>query len=281
MPAKSCGASGCAGARTARNSPAEVSATGLPDGRLLGILRDITERRQAEERARLFNRTYSMLSGINQLIVRERVPQMVLNEACEIAVAKGGFRMAWIGLLDETGGRTNIAAHAGASPDTLAKLDAIVNGKEAGLGCAFTQTSLTTGKHGVCNDIEHDPEAACWRDAALRRDYRSMTALPLKMEDRVVGTFNLYAGEPEFFDEREMQLLDELATDIGFALEIGRREEERRRAEEKVRAQLDELLRWQNVMLAREDRVAKLKAEVNELLREQGRPSRYASQAEP
>ena len=51
---------------------------------------------------------------------------------------------------------------------------------------------------------------------------------------------------------------------------------ERKRAELKISAQLDELLRWQRVTLGREDRVQGLKAEVNRLLADQGKPARYA-----
>ena len=44
---------------------------------------------------------------------------------------------------------------------------------------------------------------------------------------------------------------------------------ERKKAGQKIRDQLDELLRWQEVMLNREDRVQALKQEVNELLAQQ------------
>jgi len=51
---------------------------------------------------------------------------------------------------------------------------------------------------------------------------------------------------------------------------------ERKNAERKNREQLDELLRWQNVMLDREARVEALKIEVNELLVGQQLPERYS-----
>lgn len=53
---------------------------------------------------------------------------------------------------------------------------------------------------------------------------------------------------------------------------------DRKQAEQKVHEQLQELLRWQSVMLAREGRVQQMKAEVNELLAQQGTPARYPSQ---
>ncbi|MBN1576242.1 MAG: PAS domain S-box protein [Chitinispirillaceae bacterium] len=53
---------------------------------------------------------------------------------------------------------------------------------------------------------------------------------------------------------------------------------ERKRAEEKIKGQLAELQRWQDVMLGREDRVQELKSEVNELCCRLGEKIRYPSQ---
>ncbi|MEQ1862651.1 MAG: PAS domain S-box protein [Chthoniobacteraceae bacterium] len=248
---------------------------------LLGITRDITHRRKAEERIRQLNRVYVVLSDINQTIVREKDTQAMLSAACRIAVEKGQFRMAWIGLDDEPGRALRIAAHAGASDRTVRVLDTLIGEEQGESDCAFTMIALQTGQHGVCNDIEHDPQAAGWRDAAAKRGYRAMASLPLKFKETVIGTFNLYAGDAGFFDAEELRLLDELATDISFALEVAKREAERRQVDENARGQLDELLRWQDVMLAREDRVARLKAEINALMAERGQPPRYPSLIQP
>lgn len=200
--------------------------------RCFGTVQDVTERKLAERRIQRLNRTYAVLSDINQMIVHERDRQVILNSACRTAMEKGGFRMAWIGMVNAESGRLEITAHAGAAADTLLKLDAIINAPD-GQGCTLTAEALKSGAHAVCNDIEHDSAAACWRDTALRRDYYSMTALPLRLEGDIIGTFNLYAGEAGFFDEEEMRLLDELATDISFALEISRREAERGEADKR------------------------------------------------
>ncbi|HUW39805.1 MAG TPA: response regulator [Rectinemataceae bacterium] len=53
---------------------------------------------------------------------------------------------------------------------------------------------------------------------------------------------------------------------------------ERKRAEKSIQGQLEELQRWQNLMLDREDRTQELKREVNELCRLRGEALRYPSQ---
>jgi PAS domain S-box-containing protein len=57
---------------------------------------------------------------------------------------------------------------------------------------------------------------------------------------------------------------------------IGEDVTERKQAAEKIRGQLEELQRWQDVTLGREERLLALKAEVNQLLAEQNKPARYA-----
>jgi PAS domain S-box-containing protein len=51
---------------------------------------------------------------------------------------------------------------------------------------------------------------------------------------------------------------------------------ERKQSDERIREQLAELLRWQEIMLGREDRVQALKTEVNELLARLQEPPRYS-----
>jgi PAS domain S-box-containing protein len=209
-------------------------------------MQDITDRRKAEQRIQQLNRLYAMLSGINETIVREKNQEAMLLTACRIAVEKGLFGLAWIGLLDPDTGRLQIAAHIGATQETLEILEAIISGTQSGSGCAMTARALESGQHSVCNDIEHDPAAACWRADALCRSYFSMASLPLKSGDKTIGVFNLYADTTEFFDADELALLDELAADIGFALDISRREAELREADKrfiKQRKTLIELTR--------------------------------------
>ena len=56
---------------------------------------------------------------------------------------------------------------------------------------------------------------------------------------------------------------------------------ERRRAEGASQNQLQELQRWQEAMLDREERIIELKQEVNDLLGQLKQPNRYFNPAEP
>jgi signal transduction histidine kinase len=205
------------------------------DGRVVGMIgvsTVVTDRRRAELRVQHLNRVYAMLSGINETIVREPDPRRMLESACRLAVERGDFRMAWVGLANEAG-TLKLTAHAGAAPEIVAAIEEVVEGVD--LACAFTSPAMRSGEISISNDIGSDPAAARWRALAEQGAYGSMATLPLKVRGRVVGTFNLYAADTAAFDAEELRLLGELARDIGFGLEVHERETERRRIDQALR----------------------------------------------
>ncbi len=201
--------------------------------KFLGTNQDITEQKQAELRIRHLNRVYEVLSDINKTIVREKDPKTMLQEACRVVVEKGGFRMAWVGMFDAAAHKLEAAASAGVVDGFTDLINMDLHDKEHGggpSGQCFRSGGLVT-----FSDIEHAPFPALLRVEALKRGYRSSACFPLRVEGRVRGVFSLYAGKAAFFDEEELRLLDELAQDIGFALEVSEGEAKRRQAEQELR----------------------------------------------
>lgn len=89
----------------------------------------------------------------------------------------------------------------------------------------------------------------------------------------------IQGGPPQYFEVVLNPIHAETGAVIGIA-GTTRDITERKRAEAKINEQLDELRRWHNVTLGREDRILDLKREVNRLLVEAGKPARYASAVE-
>ena len=217
---------------------AEASLTAVvgSDGSLIGfakVTRDRTERRTFEQHIRRLNRLYVLLSDINQAIVRLRRLDALFPAACGIAVEKGGFSLAWIGMLDPKTQRIRLEGSAATNPQILAALARQI---DAGLPEGSpAQQALDTGQPAVVEDIKALPPASTWLQLAHRTEYRSSAAFPLLTDGQVLGVFELYALEPAFFDGEQYSLLIELALNLAFAVAVAHADQQRKRAEQELR----------------------------------------------
>ncbi|MBP2227899.1 diguanylate cyclase (GGDEF)-like protein [Azospirillum agricola] len=181
---------------------------------------EVVERgRQGERLARL-TRLYAVLSGINSLIVRTLDRDCLFREVCRIAVVEGGFRCAWVGTLDPATRAPRLVAQWG----DMAEIDIAVRLPGGGADTPASR-ALREMRPFICNDCVNEPGLAPLRDALLAHGHLSKAVFPLLVGDRPVGVIAFAAGELNFFDEQEVQLLDELAGDISFCLECIEKEE--------------------------------------------------------
>jgi diguanylate cyclase (GGDEF)-like protein len=176
-----------------------------------------TKTSQKARIARL-TRANALMTAIQSAAIRIRDRHALFEEACNIAVARGAYRMAWIGVPEAGNGNLKRAAYAGfngaartPAPDTEA---------ERSIGPA-----LRRGKAVVAGDITA-ARGVPFRKAALARGCRSHAALPLRVDGRVAGVLLLYSTDPAAFDDEELALAEQLADNVAFALAYIEKEEQ-------------------------------------------------------
>ena len=184
---------------------------------VLGIARDITERNQAQARVVYLNRVYAVLSGINTLIVRVRDRDTLYQETCRIAVEAGGFRMAMIAIVDQSSMKIVPVASAGKDEELLSAIKDILASNESAQKTMGAR-AIKEKKVVVSNDSQSDPQVV-FGTKYTECGVRSMAVLPLMVADVAVGLLALYASESQFFQEEELKLLTELASDVAFAID--------------------------------------------------------------
>ncbi|OGW41905.1 MAG: hypothetical protein A2010_07315, partial [Nitrospirae bacterium GWD2_57_9] len=212
--------------------PVEISSRVIEiDGKnyCQSIIRDISERKKAESSIRRITRLYAVLGQINQAIVRSGERQELFESICRTIVWYGQFKMAWIGLVDQQTLTVRPAAFSGITADSLQDFNISLRDNAAGRGP--TAGAISTGRYVVCNDIGSEPGLVPFRDLAALRGYRSSAAFPLRVREEVIGALSIYSSERDFFNHDEIELLDEIARDISFALENLDREVRRKQAE--------------------------------------------------
>ena len=191
------------------------------DGRwtIVTMVRDVTDRKEAENRIIHLNRVHAMLSGINTLIVRVRDRNELFSEACRIATDEGGFRMIWIGLVDQTRQKIVSVASVGVRDDFMAEIrDGFTLQEGSAHGNTMTSRAVREAKPTVANNLEGNSRVM-FHEQHFAAGIRSMAVLPLIIAGSVVGVVALYAYETEFFHEGEMKLLTELTGDIAYAID--------------------------------------------------------------
>jgi diguanylate cyclase (GGDEF)-like protein len=146
-----------------------------------------------QRRIERLNRTLTTLSAVNALIVRAPERQHLFDEACRIAVEKGGFTCARIAVIERPSRTLRESACFGA-------LDGAADGDER----SFDEV-LRTRRPVIQKDRGQAPGA--------------LVALPLLVKRHVFGVLALYADAKDAIDDDEMRLLTELAGDLSFALE--------------------------------------------------------------
>jgi len=184
---------------------------------IVTLVRDITDKKQAEIRIKQLNRVYAVLSGINTLIVRVRDRNDLFTEACRIAVEEGGFSAALIGILDANGEKIEPVGLAGKDDRRVAAIKGIVTASGGALTPMIAQ-AVSENKTAVSNDSQSDPRIASG-EVHAEFGIRAMAVLPLSVSHEVVGVLALYSDEINFFHAEEIKLLAELAGDIAFAID--------------------------------------------------------------
>ncbi|HEX7706549.1 MAG TPA: PAS domain S-box protein [Thermoanaerobaculia bacterium] len=201
--------------------------------RAIGTAHDITERKLAEQELARTHRALQMLSSCNEALIRAESEQRLLDQICRIAVEGGGYLMAWVGYAPgEEGGSIQPRAHAGFEQGYLSEVTISASADEpSGRGPAAR--TLRGGMITVCENIQEDA-GFFWKEAALRRGFRSVICLPLRDSDTTFGFLALYSGEIRQVSEDEIRLLRELADDLAFGIVNLRSRIERERIETAV-----------------------------------------------
>ncbi|MEJ5224638.1 MAG: histidine kinase N-terminal 7TM domain-containing protein [Anaerolineales bacterium] len=217
----------------------------------------LEETRNSLTREQHLGRLLRTVSNINQLIVRERNPQHLFQQACEALVKERGYSTAWIGLLEQDGVTLTQIASAG-SDATPSHIKLQKGNSASGATCAAQ--AITTGNLAT---IENCACTTC----QFMTKYHACTsvALPLRREGHPIGVL-VITQHPVTnpFGTQELSLLNELADNLSYALENIRTGEQQHTLSEVSTALLfapNEDILWEEVIsaaqrLLRADRVA-------------------------
>jgi PAS domain S-box-containing protein len=208
---------------------AEIIATTMPDGKLLGMVRDITLLKEQQREIAQLSRLYAALTKVNQAIIWLPNQEQLFSSLCRILVEEGGFKMAWVGWNDPVTNQLVPAAVCGDDNNYLSTIKVYSDDRPEGRGPSGI--AFRSGQPYICNNMQQDAATLAWREEINSRGFRASAAFPIRANSKVCGTISVYAEQALFFQDKEIALLKETVDNISFALENLAREERRRQAE--------------------------------------------------
>lgn len=194
---------------------------------LRGLSSSLLDNKISEERLQKANRLYQFLSQVNKNIVHTDGQEMLFNNSCKIALEIGEFNRAWIGEVTCYNGKPLLVDQHRYPKDDIDFFTLSIEHQDV------QEDVFCRGVYYVCNDIQNEEKFGAWESLAASMGIQSFIILPIKRELKIIGSFHLYASDPNFFDEKEIRLLEEATGDISFALDVIEKEKRHKALEDK------------------------------------------------
>ena len=211
---------------TVKAYPIFEPATGAVQG-VYALFDDITHTLQIEREQARLSRARLLAHGCNLALFEAQDKQALLDGFCRFLIEAGGYRMAWIALLEgDSPAPVRCAAHAGQASSYLEDLRLAREFDQRAIGRA-----LDSGTTQITRGNAHPDAMTSATVAPATPGFRSSVVIPLTSLGHIFGTLNVYSGEQNAFTPEEVTLIEEMARSLAFGIDAHRARRRRIAAE--------------------------------------------------
>ncbi len=198
-------------------------------GNIIGaskIARDITERKRAELVLGRTTLALKALSACNAALIDATDETELFALICRLIVVNGGYRMVWAGRAENNAEKiVRPVAQFGAGTDYLSEVR--ITWADDKWGQGPVGTAIRSGLVQVNQNYLTNPVVAIWRARAIEHGYLASIALPLRISTGDAAVLAIYAPEIDAFDPAEVKLLEELASNLAYGINVMRNRAEK------------------------------------------------------
>lgn len=174
------------------------------------------------EREHFLRGIVEMVADVNQILITSISEDEMLKACCDRLIAHKDYRFAWVGLLED--GRLKVAARSYGPSELMRNIAACRDKGPANDAVKENRTSILDDTTSLSTEL-------------ARAGVKAIISLPLRRDaySEPLGALCVLSGRKEGFDREEVDMLEQLAGDIGFAVNaFGQRIETRRLQQERI-----------------------------------------------
>src|SRR5882762_8570821 len=187
----------------------------------------------AERQVARLTGVLQMLSGINSALVRIQNRDEVMAETCRLAHRVGGYTIAMLALINPTTRMARPVGWAGYEFLPRPEQEFPVADHEA-VDTSLMGRVIRTGEAILCPDVESFHHVIHGREQLIAAGVRSLACPPLRIDNTPVGAFLCGTGASAVISQDELLLLEEVASNLSFALQYLDKQEAVRSEERRV-----------------------------------------------
>ncbi len=197
--------------------------------KIMGTVQDITDIVTLDTRMQRLNRELLAIKECARAVMFAKSERELWDSVCRIICQVAGYRLAWVGLAEDNE-RKDIrpVAWSGHDEEYVRNIRATWGDDERGQGPAGM--CIKSGRTFFIQDVKDDRRYDPWQEYALRNGYRSVIAIPLMDNGAAFGALMMYSEQNNGFTGEEVELLEDMASDLAFGSVTLRVRREREKA---------------------------------------------------
>ncbi len=181
------------------------------------------------------NQSFSLVASCRKVLSSALSRSELFDKILTLLVEKGGYPFVWIASPRNDKDKTVLPlAQAGEASGFLNGATHHWGNDVFGMGPVGM--AIKTRETAVLRNIQNHADYKPWRDKAIEHGYHSTASIPCKFGNKLLCVLNAFSTKPSSFANKEIGVLEAVASDIAHAIHGMRMAKDKKTAETRLRS---------------------------------------------